>query len=63
MILAKSCGENIVAVVAIVESGRVEMAQDIQCREEIVQLRKAFDTLLLTKSHVSKRRRKASRRV
>ena len=56
--LAKSCGEKIAAVVAIGVCGHFEGAQNVQCREEIVQPRKAFDTLLLTESHVSGRGRK-----
>ena len=60
---AKSCGEKIAVVVAIGMSGHFERAQDVQCREEIVQPRKAFDTSLLTESHVSGRGRQVSRRV
>ena len=60
---AKSCGEMIAAVVAIGVCGHFEEAQDVQCREKIVQPRKAFDTLLLTESHVSGRERQGSRRV
>ena len=60
---AKSCGERIAAVVAIEVCGHFEEAQNVQCREEIVQLKKACDTLLLKESHVSGRGRKGSRRV
>ena len=60
---ARSCGEKIAAVVAIEVCGHFEGAQNVQYREEIVQPRKAFDTLLLKESHVSGRGRKGSRRV
>ena len=60
---AKSCGEMIAAVVANGVCGRFEGAQNVQCREETVQPRKAVDTLLLTENHVSERGRKGSRRV
>ena len=60
---AKSCGEKIAVVVAIGVIGHFEGAQSVQCREEIVRPRKAFDTSLLTESHVSGRGRKGSTRV
>lgn len=60
---AKSCGEKIAVAMAIGVCGHFGGAQNVQCREETVQPRKAFDTSLLTESHVSGRGRKGSRRV